>query len=157
MEKRKVIRKEKEPLSFSVENLAISLYLINKSAKVSRDTKQESYEQGNYAQVRSSKTRQTNLYELKDEVLTKALKENIATVEGYHFASGNRQPLALIQLGGLTFHRPITQTAGLTQLGELDIISKEVNPSIKGEITFAQAKDLLKAYLTQPTTLEQVN
>lgn len=50
VEKNKVTRKP--PIEFSIENLAKSLYIINKSAKTSRDTKKERYLIGDYAQVK---------------------------------------------------------------------------------------------------------
>ena len=147
-DKRKVNRKPKPPLEMTVENLATSLYLINKSAKVSRDSKSRFYFSNQHSKTKSAKTRQLNLYQLKDEVLEMTLLDEYAFVKGYHKI--DNAYFHLISFGGLTFHRPTTvdKIEGLAYLGDIENpISSEVKSEIKKGITLAQAKELLKRYI----------
>lgn len=73
-----------EPLIMCDENIAKSLYIINKSAKKSRETKNEKYSSGKHSQVKSAKNRENKLYKLKDDVLNLLLEEGKAKIEGYH-------------------------------------------------------------------------
>lgn len=145
-DKRKV--NKKPPLEMTVENLATSLYLINKSAKVSRDSKSRFYFSNQHSKTKSAKTRQLNLYQLKDEVLEMALLDEHAFIKGYHKIDDDY--FHLISFGGLTFHRPTTEekVKGLAYLGDIENpISSEVKSEIKKDITLTQAKELLKRYI----------
>ncbi|RYL92226.1 hypothetical protein ABNN70_10495 [Sporolactobacillus sp. Y61] len=66
------------------KNLSEALYLINKSAKKSRDTKGRNYSSGNHRVVHAAKTRQQKLYDLKDAVIAKLISENRMELLGYH-------------------------------------------------------------------------
>lgn len=127
--------------------IAEALYLINKSAKVSRDTKQENYYVGNHFIVKAAKTRQTKLYELKNEVLKKLIAKGKITVKGYHEMSGNI--FLLLELEGFSFHMPIQEkqkTKGLEHLGKLDgKISAEKTISVS--MNFFEAENLLRRYI----------
>lgn len=65
-------------------NIGESLYVVNKSALKSRDTKAANYSLGNHGVVKNAKSRQYNLYDLKDKVINKAIQEGVAQVLGYH-------------------------------------------------------------------------
>jgi hypothetical protein len=65
----------------SDENISDALYLINKSAKVSRDTKNEKT-RTNIG--KASRTRMNNLYDLKDAVISKLIKESRIEIIGIH-------------------------------------------------------------------------
>lgn len=53
------------PLEPTDENIAQALYIINKSAKISRDTKQKKYNSNKYTLCKCAKTRMQNHYNLK--------------------------------------------------------------------------------------------
>jgi hypothetical protein len=70
-------KKEKTyDLELSDENIAESLYIINKSAKKSRDTKVRGYCNKAHRVCHAAKTRSYNLYHLKDCVIEKLMGEN---------------------------------------------------------------------------------
>ncbi len=71
-------------LDCSSSNLCESLYIINKSAKKSRDTKEKNYRNQNYGVVARSKLRQIELYNLKDKVIKKMIDDSILVPVGYH-------------------------------------------------------------------------
>lgn len=71
-------------LDVNDDNIAEALYVINKSAKTSRDTKRSSFCSQKYDVVNRSKVRESKLYELKDKVLQKLLAENKANIKGIH-------------------------------------------------------------------------
>ena len=101
----------------TVKAIAEALYLINKSAKVSRDTKQTYYYMGKHQIVQSAKTRQAKLYALKDRVITKLLAEQKIDVKGYHTIV-NRQFL-LLHLERFIFHIPLNNDISLEQCQQL--------------------------------------
>ena len=130
------------------ENLEDAVYLINKSAKVSRDTKNRSFEEENHRQVQSSKTRSLNLYYLKDETLKKLIQENKLAYVGIHEQECNDDIYYLKLYRGKKheFHIPID----FPEDGEKIIgkISGEISAEKTKEIdmTFKQAVKLLESY-----------
>lgn len=73
-----------DSIEITPETIAESLYVINKSAKKSRDTKELNYSWGYHDVVSRAKIRQNQLYALKEEVLEKCIATGIAEVLGYH-------------------------------------------------------------------------
>lgn len=73
-----------EQLEINDENIAKSLYIINKSAKKSRETKKAKYCSGKHSEVKCAKNRENKLYKLKDDVLDLLLAKGKAKIEGYH-------------------------------------------------------------------------
>lgn len=71
-------------LDITPENIAEALYVINKSAKKSRDTAERNYLKGKHGITALAKERKIMLYEIKDKVLKKALELNWAKITGYH-------------------------------------------------------------------------
>ncbi|MGJ7044629.1 hypothetical protein [Thermoanaerobacterium thermosulfurigenes] len=71
-------------LEITPQNIAESLYIINKSAKKSRDSKQKNYDMGNYGITARCKDREQYLYTLKDKVIKKILDLNWGIIKGYH-------------------------------------------------------------------------
>ena len=72
-----LLEKKQQPvLPATDENIASALYTINKSAKVSRDTKNRSYYNRKFQCCGAAKTRMLNLYHLKDAVLKKLQEED---------------------------------------------------------------------------------
>lgn len=116
------------------QTIAEALYLINKSAKVSRDTKQENYQAGKHRVVQTAKTRETKLYDLKEQVI------------GYHTSNG--RTLLLFELSGFTFHTPVKQGAEMYKyLGELhQLISAKKTKAVS--LNFFEAENLLKRYVS---------
>lgn len=133
-------------LDINNENLCISLYVINKSAKKSRDTKQKSYDSKIFKTTNYSKTRETLLYQLKKEVIYKMVSEGRLQVIGYHKQFENY--LILYKYKEYSFHIPTNFVPkDITYLGEIEsLISSESN--IK-TIKFSEAKLLLKTYLNK--------
>ena len=133
-------------LDINNENLCISLYVINKSAKKSRDTKQKSYDSKIFKTTNYSKTRETLLYQLKKEVIYKMVSEGRLQVIGYHKQFENY--LLLYKYKEYSFHIPTNFVPkDITYLGEIEsLISSESN--IK-TIKFSEAKLLLKTYLNK--------
>lgn len=80
--KRRVAKIDK--IKITPETIAESLYVVNKSAKKSRDTKELNYDWGNHNIVSRAKTRQNQLYALKEKVLKKCIVNGIAEVLGVH-------------------------------------------------------------------------
>lgn len=145
-----VKRRKVKLLECTKRNLGESLYIINKSAKKSRDTKKVAYYSKQFQIVNASKTRQNKLYDLKAMVIQKLLDEDKATVLGYHEQqayNGDINYLKLLEVGGYTFHLPITkyEANGLKRLGEINIISAE--PTRKTSINFYEAEKLLLHYI----------
>lgn len=144
----KDIRKSKSaPVEETDENIAEALYIINKSAKVSRDTKSEMYERGKHRICHAAKTRSNNLYQLKDEVIHKLIKENKINLIGYHRSELGY--LALYELSGFTFHIPCNYGEQKGEfLGDFDkIVSAE--KTRKTSINYYQAISLLKNYVAK--------
>ncbi|WP_276211177.1 YkyB family protein [Heyndrickxia coagulans] len=132
-------------LEMTIHNIAESLYIINKLAKKSRDTKKINYFDRNYGVVNRAKTRQLKLYALKDAVLRKLLDENKAEMIGYH--TQNEKKLLLIQLEDYTFHLPAEQgqTKCLKHLGEIAIISAAATGKVT--LKYNEAVKLLETFL----------
>ncbi len=131
------------------KSLAEALYIINKSAKTSRDTKQSNYYSRNFQVVGAAKTRQNKLYDLKDETISKLLDENRIKILGYHEQQaydGDTNFLLMLEIEGFSFHLPASeqQMAGLNKLGEIGIISAEKTREVA--INFYEAEKLLKHY-----------
>lgn len=78
-ERKNIIR-----LEITDDNIFKSLYVINKSAKKSRDNKNKNYYLKRYGIVSRCKVRENNLYELKNSVIEKAILENKLKLEGFH-------------------------------------------------------------------------
>ncbi|KQY85273.1 hypothetical protein ASD24_28745 [Paenibacillus sp. Root52] len=144
-----------DSIEIAPETIAESLYVINKSAKKSRDTKESNYFMGNHDIVGRSKTRQNNLYALKDRVLKSCIAKGVAEIVGYHIHNiewmdtkqVKKIHLLLIAVADYTFHLPASkkQVKNLEFLGEIDKISAE--QTRKTNIKFEQAVELLNKYL----------
>ncbi|WP_342546108.1 YkyB family protein [Lysinibacillus sp. FSL K6-4013] len=131
----------------TLQSIAESLYLINKSAKVSRDTKNENYHQRKHSVVQAAKTRQFKLYDLKESVINKLLSEEKIEIKGYHTMFDGY--LMLLQLGDFTFHRPVSKSeiADLTCLGVLDHEVSSVRTR-DVSLNFFEAENLLNRYIS---------
>ncbi|EOR27389.1 hypothetical protein A500_04581 [Clostridium sartagoforme AAU1] len=140
--------KELIELDINDENIFKSLYVINKSAKKSRDTKNKNYYLKNYKMVNMCKNRQINLYDLKDLVIKKAIEENRLKLEGFHVQKigDNFNYLNLYKGNQYMFHVPENESKG-KYLGELGIITSEIRVNTK--IKFEQAIDLLERYINK--------
>ena len=139
--------KKKNPILVEAtdKNLAEALYIINKSAKVSRDTKSEMYMCGNHKVCHAAKTRSNNLYDLKDMVIQKLITENRINLIGYHHSGLGY--LALYELSGFTFHIPCYRNdVDGDFLGDFDKIVSATRTR-KTSINYSQAVHLLKNYI----------
>ncbi|WP_335871939.1 YkyB family protein [Bacillus sp. 2205SS5-2] len=139
-------------IKISPSTIAEALYIINKSAKKSRDTKNHSYDSKKYSVVSRSKTRQLKLYNLKDAVINQLLELNQGEFLGYHRQVLQRENedvtnyLKLYKLGNFTFHLPAfhSQVEGLKDLGEIGVISSD---SISLDIKFHESVKLLETFI----------
>ncbi|WP_100408466.1 YkyB family protein [Bacillus solitudinis] len=131
-------------------NLGEALYIINKSAKKSRDTKQENYYSKNFGVVSRSKSRQSSLYDLKNDVISKAERDGIAEIIGYHVQEHYERPdvfLVLYRIGDFTFHNIADvnpENTDLERLGEIGVISAEKTRKV--EMKFNEAVKLLETF-----------
>lgn len=138
IKRRKVIEHE-----LTLFNIAESLYIINKSAKMSRDTKRLNYEKGTHSVVQAAKTRQIKLYELKTEVLNKLIKSKKVDIEGFHTI--NDKNYLLVSFEGFTFHMPNENVNGLKNLGVIDeLITAEKTRSTV--LNFYEAMSVLQRF-----------
>ncbi|GGK33125.1 hypothetical protein GCM10010965_27460 [Caldalkalibacillus thermarum] len=140
------------------DNIAEALYLINKSAKKSRDTKVESYFEGRHHIVKRAKTRQYKLYDLKNRVMDKLIREGKAVLKGYHVQSNDSHEntyLKLYQVSQYSFHMLATkdEVEGLEFLGNIERVSSE---KVKTSLKFHEAVRLLERYLGDEEKEEQV-
>lgn len=147
-------RKVKE-YEFTVQNIAEALYNINKSAKVSRDTKVLNYDIRKYKVVGTAKTRERRLYDLKNKALDIAVELGIVSVLGYHVQEFNDYTsyLKLIKIGDYTFHMPIysDDIKGLEKLGEIGTISSEKTKETN--LNFYESENLLKRFIESDINL----
>lgn len=143
IKKRKVIEHKITP-----KTIAEALYIINKSAKVSRDTKSQNYEIRKYQVVNAAKTRQIRLYDLKEATIQKLLTQGIIEVVGFHMI--NNKPYKLLQLEGFTFHTPIghIEKDNLEFLGSLEgANSSEKTKQVT--LNFFEAENLLNRFVNE--------
>jgi len=82
--KRKVTPSEPEPMDLTVENIALALHTINKSAKRRRDESEKAYEMSSHGLAGLHKKHKDELYALKDRVIKKAIIDGFAKFEGIH-------------------------------------------------------------------------
>ena len=83
VEKRKVTRTTSSVVE-TPETLCESLYIINKSAKKSRNTAQRNYNRDNHSQARTAKKRKEELYDLKNKAMKKLIEDKVINLIGYH-------------------------------------------------------------------------
>lgn len=132
-------------------NVCEALYIINKSAKKSRDTKNNNY-RVDFRVLNAAKTREEKLYNLKNKVMDKLIKEGTLKLMGYHIQNGyNTTYLKLYKYESdtntYTFHM-ISNKAEVEGLENLGIIG-EISAEVSGEkkIKFNEAVRLLENFL----------
>lgn len=152
---RKVKKDEEKAIETTPDNLAMALYVINKSAKKSRDTKQNAYSKSDFRVCNASKTRSKNLYHLKNAVMEKMVQDGYMSFVGIHRQKINEDIiyLDLYRCGDFTFHN--VHRGGVD--GKLlldnvinDMISAEVTKEVP--ITYSQAVVLLEKYSGEKAT-----
>ena len=144
--KKRVVKEH--PLT--LDNIAEALYVINKSAKVSRDTKKENYQYRNFRVVAYSKSRETKLYNLKGQVIELLMTKELAEIKGYHMQKrydGNINYLLLVAVGDFTFHMPVFSKLAkkYTLLGDIDVISAE--KTRKTTLNFFESVNVLERFI----------
>lgn len=142
-------RKPQEIRKFelSIENICEALYVINKSAKKSRDSKKDNYYMRRHGIVSRCKTRECELYSLKDEVMNKLIDEGKLELVGYHI-QGCSMYLKYYKYSDYSFHLPSTkeEVEGLKNIGNIDGVISAV-ATRKVDIKYNEAIDLLYRYL----------
>lgn len=144
--------KEKKPINIreydmTVDNICEALYIINKSAKRSRDTKARNYNEGNHGHVKKAKIRQQELYELKENVINKLLKEKRISLEGFHKQFNNTLLYYKYKDYGFHIIDNDMDTSNIKLLGSIDdIITSEKR---KHDMKFCEANNLLISYLKE--------
>ena len=133
------------------ENIAQALYVINKSAKVSRDTKNVSYLNRRHDVCKRSKTRMLNLYYLKDAVIKQLLSDGKMEYLGINkqiISEDVIQYLKLYRIAGFTFHVP----CDCIDKDDPEIFLSDIDGAISAEksrevsLTYTQAVRLLEDY-----------
>lgn len=141
-------------LDMTIENICKSLYIINKSAKKSRDTKGENYYKGNFQVVSASKTRQNNLYSLKNDTMKKLIKNNLLKLEGYHKQFDSN--LLYYTYNDFGFHIPVDYNTDVTEfefLGEIENLISAEQVIKTNDVKFSQAKELLERFNSDDTVI----
>lgn len=151
VEIKKRTKREVVKLEISEENICKALYIINKSAKKSRDTKVNAYNNREFGVVSSAKSRQNKLYTKKDMAIRKAIERKYIILEGYHTQTSTKIAKLLMYRSlntGLMFHIPIEEVpTGIKYLGNIEgKISAEA--TLKTNITYTQAVELIDRFLS---------
>lgn len=127
------------------ENIASALYLINKSAKVSRDTKVNAYHSRKFSVCNASKTRASNLYDLKDKAMKVLISDGRMTYQGIHIQKIESEDVYLdfYRMGDFSFHIP--HIGMINQNDILGVIEGEISAEKTkvANINFNEAKYLL--------------
>ncbi len=130
-------------------NLVSALYLINKSAKVSRDTKWKAYAEGKHGVCHAAKTRAEKLYALKDRAMKKMVEEGKMRFVGVHDQKMGGLHVAYLDkyaMEGFSFHIPHTGEVEKSEV--IGVIDGEISAekTRKVALTFNEAKYLLERY-----------
>ena len=138
------------PLEPTDENIAQALYVINKSAKVSRDTKQKEYNYGRHSLCKSAKTRMQNHYDLKDAVMKKLISENRMKYIGICKQKNKHSEhyLAMYRMCGFVFHLPADKSMYTEENNILSDINGLISSekTIKVNVKYHDAIRLLEQY-----------
>jgi len=132
-------------------NIAEALYIINKSAKKSRDTKRRAYYNRDHQVCHAAKTRAINLYETKNAALNSLIATGKAKYIGVNIQTHEcgKTYLKLYSFGGFTFHMicaPEDIEDNAVMLKSIDgMISADVKR--KTNINYNQAVQVLADYL----------
>lgn len=108
-------------LSHEINELARSLYIINKSAKAERDQEEHYRAIGDFERARDCRRTKHDLYDLKQQILNEAIGKGIARKLGIHqsYTNGRILNLTVVEMGGYRFHTPSTfdDMMNLDQIG----------------------------------------
>ncbi len=144
-------RKAEDIPDITDDNIAMALYLINKSAKKSRDTKKENYSFRNFTVCKSAKTREQNLYALKNDVMRKLITDGKMLYQGIDTQLSERGETTYLKsysFAGYVFH----SIAVSGTFDEEELSGKTISGVISSDktrevtISFNQAKEMLKQY-----------
>lgn len=146
-EKYKRRKKEDNYIEESNRNIAEALYIINKSAKKSRDTKQKSYYTKAFSSCHAAKTRAQNLYYIKDEAIKKLIEEEKINYMGMHRQVDNDDMyFKLYEMEGFTFHIPTNEYVESELLDGVLPEKIDAEPKKKTKLNYTQAVKLLEHY-----------
>ena len=147
--------KKEYNLDLSDENIAKALYIINKSAKKSRDTKMKGYCNGAHGVCHSAKTRSKNLYHLKDCTINKLYLEGRINYNGIVRQEVDDNIVCLDEYGlkNYTFHVPHEDRVNKAKV--LDkVIKGEISAGATRQVSlkFNEAKWILEQYTGEKAT-----
>lgn len=138
------------PLEPTDENIAQALYIINKSAKISRDTKQKKYNSNKYTLCKCAKTRMQNHYNLKKAVMRKLIDENRMKYIGICKQNNKHSAnyLDMYKMCGFVFHLPSDKSKYTEENNILSDINGVISSekTIKVNIKYNDAIKLLEEY-----------
>lgn len=131
------------------ENIAEALYIINKSAKKSRDTRHTAYHMRKHGVCHAAKTRSIQLYALKNHVIQKMISEGKASFLGFkkQIVNNNAVYLKTYAIADRQFHIPCDDEVNDSCLlpGAIErMISAEKKNTV---LNYIQALTLLKKYV----------
>lgn len=138
------------PLEPTDENIAQALYIINKSAKISRDTKQKKYNSNKYTLCKCAKTRMQNHYNLKKAVMRKLIDENRMKYIGICKQNNKHSAnyLDMYKMCGFVFHLPSDKSKYTEENNILSDINGVISSekTIKVNVKYHDAIRLLEQY-----------
>lgn len=139
-------------MDFSDKELLESLYVLNKSAKKSRDTQKKAIQEHRIAVAKRAKARKDFIYKIKHLAMKKLVLEDKLKFIGIHKQdiSGGSFYLAYYKSKeGFSYHRPATK-AEIKMYKEHVIASMDVVPADikrKPDIGYEQAVKILLTYI----------
>lgn len=134
------------------ENIFKSMYILNKSAKKSRDTQKKANSEGNITLMKRCKTRKDYIYKIKHLAMEKLVEEGRLEFMGIHKQDVNETSFYLAYYkskDGFSYHRPATKEE-IKLFKEEKIVSMTVVPATvkhKQDIKFKEGVEILLKYI----------
>lgn len=144
------------------ENIFKSMYILNKSAKKSRDTQKKANSEGNLTLMKRCKTRKDYIYKVKHLAMEKLVEEGRLKFVGIHKQDVNKTSFYLAYYksdDGFSYHRPATKEE-IKLFKEDKITSMTVVPATikhKQDIKFKEGMEILLRYIEKtPEEVKQM-
>ncbi len=139
-------------MTYTDEDIFKSLYILNKSAKKSRDTQKKAGKENNQRVAKAAKTRKDFIYNLKHLAMEKLISEKKLEFVGIHKQEVNSSSfyLAFYKSSlGFSYHRPATK-AEIKDYKEKECIRMTVVPAFQRhsfDFGYKKAVEILLDYL----------
>lgn len=129
-----------------------SMYILNKSAKKSRDTQNKANKEHNLPVFKRAKKRKDFIYKIKHLAMKKLIDDGKIKFVGIHKQSTNGTEFYLAYYkseSGFSYHRPATKKE-IKEYKESKMMQMTVVPATvirKQDITYTQAIDIILEYI----------